>query len=78
MGAVCSSAVTRWWGKQAGKIKMLLQDAVSSALDHAPTLIILDDLDAIISSESEGPEHSTAFVALAEFLGDLIDHYQVP
>lgn len=62
-------------GEQASSIRNLLQDAVSEALDHAPALVILDDLDALLPKE-EGPEPATAVMALAEFLGDLMDLYQ--
>jgi len=54
----------------------VLHNAVSEALDHAPTLIILDDLDALLPKE-EGPEPATIVMALSEFLGDLMDLYQV-
>jgi peroxin-1 len=63
-------------GEQAGSIRNVLHDAISEALDHAPALIILDDLDALLPKE-EGPEPATVVMALAEFLGDLMDLYQV-
>lgn len=63
-------------GEQAGSIRNVLQDAVSEALDHAPALIILDDLDSLLPKE-EGPEPATVVMALSEFLGDLMDLHQV-
>jgi len=63
-------------GEQAGAIRNMLRDAVSEALDHSPALIILDDLDALLPKE-EGPEPATVVMALSEFLGDLMDLYQV-
>lgn len=63
-------------GEQAWAIRNVLHDAVSEALDHAPALIILDDLDALLP-KVEGPEPATIVMALSEFLGDLMDLYQV-
>jgi peroxin-1 len=64
-------------GAEAEMIRRVLDDAVAEAVDHAPSLIILDDLDGLIPGGSEGPEPATTVVALAEFLGDLMDLYQV-
>jgi hypothetical protein len=63
-------------GGEAEMIRRVLEDAVAEAVDHAPSLIILDDLDGLIPGGSEGPEPATTVVALAEFLGDLMDLYQ--
>jgi SpoVK/Ycf46/Vps4 family AAA+-type ATPase len=64
-------------GGEAEMIRRVLEDAIAEAVDHAPSLIILDDLDGLIPGGSEGPEPATTVVALAEFLGDLMDLYQV-
>jgi hypothetical protein len=64
-------------GGEAEMIRRVLEDAVAEAVDHAPSLIILDDLDGLIPGGSEGPEPATTVVALSEFLGDLMDLYQV-
>jgi hypothetical protein len=58
-------------------IQRVLEDVLAEAVNHAPSLIILDDLDGLIPCGLEGPKPATTVVALAEFLGDLIDLYQV-
>ena len=52
---------------------------VSEALEHAPSLIVFDDLDSIIlsTSESEGSQLSASMSAITEFLIDMIDEYEV-
>jgi peroxin-1 len=55
----------------------VLEDVVAEAVNHAPSSIILDDLDGLIPCGLEGPKPATTVVALAEFFGDLIDLYQV-
>jgi hypothetical protein len=64
-------------GGEAGMVWRVLEDVVAEAVNHAPSLIILDDLDGLIPFGLEGPKPATTVVALAEFLGDLIDLYQV-
>lgn len=59
-------------------IRQSLSSYISEALDHAPSLVILDDLDSIIpSSDSEGSQSSGIVIALIEFLTDLLDGYVV-
>lgn len=66
-------------GEQAQAVRAALQDAVFEALRHAPSLIILDDLDMAIpsSSSSENSEPSTSSAVLTEFLSDLLDTLRV-
>ncbi len=64
-------------GGEAGMIQRVLEAVVAEAVNHAPSLIILDDLDGLIPCGLVGPKPATTVVALAEFLGDLIDLYQV-
>ncbi|KAH6765488.1 peroxisome 1 [Perilla frutescens var. hirtella] len=56
-------------------IRQLLSSSISEALDHAPSVIILDDLDSLVSSSSdlEGSQPSSSSAALIEFLADLLD-----
>ncbi|KAL3690911.1 hypothetical protein R1sor_004562 [Riccia sorocarpa] len=61
-------------GEQAMLIREVLHNAVLEAVHHAPSLIILDDLDALLSAgESEGPEPSIAVLSIAEYIADLMD-----
>lgn len=60
------------------RIRGVLQDAVLEAVHHAPSLIILDDLDSLLSAaESDGPEPGVAVLSIAEYLADLMDLCQV-
>ncbi|KAK6916982.1 Peroxisome biogenesis factor 1, N-terminal, psi beta-barrel fold, partial [Dillenia turbinata] len=58
-------------------IRQALSSNISEALDHAPSLVVFDDLDSIFpsSSDSEGPQISNSSFALAKFLVDIIDEY---
>ncbi|GLT59955.1 hypothetical protein SLA2020_327480 [Shorea laevis] len=58
-------------------IRLALSNFVSEALDHSPSVIILDDLDSIIStsSDSEGSQPSNPDVSLVKFLTDIMDEY---
>ncbi|KAK1361426.1 Peroxin-1 [Heracleum sosnowskyi] len=51
---------------------------ISEALDHAPSVIIFDDLDSILatSSDTEGSQPSLSLMALTEFLTDIMDEYE--
>lgn len=64
--------------EQAEVVRDVLWRAVSEALDHTPSVLVLDDLDSAISSssDSEASEHSRSAMGLAEFLADLIDACQ--
>lgn len=71
----CSQLAT----EKALTIRQALSSYISEALDHAPSVVILDDLDSIVSSssDSEGSQPSTSVVALTEFLIDIMDEYGV-
>jgi peroxin-1 len=58
-------------------IRQTLSNYISEALDHAPSVVIFDDLDNILSSssESEGSQPSSSVISLTEFLTDIIDEY---
>ncbi|XP_028794149.1 LOW QUALITY PROTEIN: peroxisome biogenesis protein 1-like [Neltuma alba] len=57
-------------------IRKEVTNNVMEALDHAPSIVIFDDLDSMIStSESEGPQLSMSAAGLASFLTDIIDEY---
>ncbi|KDP37137.1 hypothetical protein JCGZ_06193 [Jatropha curcas] len=63
--------------EKASTIRQALSSYISEALDHAPSLIIFDDLDSIISSssDSEGHQPLASVVALTNFLTDIMDEY---
>ncbi|CAF1788711.1 unnamed protein product, partial [Brassica napus] len=58
-------------------IRQTLSSVIAEGLEHAPSVIILDDLDSIISSSSdnEGSQASNAITMLTKFLTDVIDDY---
>ncbi|CAM8928393.1 unnamed protein product [Rhodiola kirilowii] len=60
--------------EKASNIRQSLSRHISEALDHSPSLIILDDLDSIVSSSYylDGSQASS----LSEFLTDIVDEYQ--
>ncbi|XP_026395273.1 peroxisome biogenesis protein 1-like isoform X1 [Papaver somniferum] len=59
------------------KIQEAISGYISEALDHSPSVVILDDLDSIVSSpsDSEGSQQSSSTIAFIEFLTDLMDEY---
>lgn len=65
-------------GEQADAVREVLSSSMSEALDHAPSIIVLDDLDSVISfsAGSEGSESSGSAIGLAEYLADLMDACQ--
>ncbi|KAG7990266.1 hypothetical protein I3843_02G017200 [Carya illinoinensis] len=69
----CSQLAT----EKASIIRQELSSYISDALDHAPSIVIFDDLDSIISSSSdlEGSQPSISVAALTEFLTDIMDEY---
>ncbi|KAF7828197.1 anaphase-promoting complex subunit 1 isoform X1 [Senna tora] len=57
-------------------IQKEVTNIIMEALDHAPSIVIFDDLDSIIStSDSEGSQPSISAAGLAGFLVDIIDEY---
>ncbi|KAL4559145.1 hypothetical protein LXL04_031279 [Taraxacum kok-saghyz] len=60
-------------------IHQALSSYISEALDHAPSLIVLDDLDSIISSPntSQDIHSSPSSTLLLEFLTGILDEYEV-
>ena len=65
--------------EKAPSIRQTLSRCITEALDNAPSLVIFDDLDSIISSnsDSEGSQSSSPMTALTEFLTDIIDEHGV-
>lgn len=71
----CSSLAS----EKSTTIHQAISAYISEALDHAPSVIIFDDLDSILatSSDSEGSQPSLSLMALTEFLTDIMDEYEV-
>ena len=71
----CSELV----GEPVQAIRGALERAISQALRHSPSLIILDDLDMAIPSNSnpDSRELSTTSAVLTEFLADILDAFRV-
>ncbi|KAI4306343.1 hypothetical protein L6164_029630 [Bauhinia variegata] len=58
-------------------IRQELANHVTEALDHAPSIVIYDDLDSIIStSDSEGSQPTMSITGLTGFLVDIIDEHR--
>lgn len=59
-------------------IRQELANHVSEALNHAPSIVIFDDLDSIISTpDSDGSQPSISVAGLTDFLVDIMDEYGV-
>lgn len=64
--------------EKSATIRQALSGYVSEALDHAPSVVIFDDLDSIISSSTdlEGSQPPSSVIELAQFLTDIMDEYE--
>ncbi|KAM7258098.1 hypothetical protein ACFE04_013839 [Oxalis oulophora] len=64
-------------GKKPSTILQEIYKFLTEALDHAPSLVIFDDLDSIISSSSNSgnPQISSTVDALTQFFADIMDEY---
>ncbi|KAK9698166.1 hypothetical protein RND81_08G086300 [Saponaria officinalis] len=62
---------------EKASIRQMLCDHLSEALDNAPSIIVFDDLDSIVTSgvDTEGSQMSASVVALAKFIAEIIDEY---
>ncbi|WVZ23562.1 hypothetical protein V8G54_002106 [Vigna mungo] len=57
-------------------IRQELANHVTEAVNHAPSVVIFDDLDSIISSpDSEGSQQPISVAGLTDFLVDIMDEY---
>lgn len=64
--------------EKGATVRHALSSFISEALDHAPSVVILDDLDSIVStsSSSDGSQpYNPDNTALTKFLADIIDEY---
>ncbi|KAL6965453.1 hypothetical protein U1Q18_036505 [Sarracenia purpurea var. burkii] len=64
--------------EKSSTVRQSLSGYVSEALEHAPSVVIFDDLDSIIShsTELEGSQPSSYIVELTHFLSDIMDEYE--
>ncbi|KAK1280221.1 Peroxisome biogenesis protein 1 [Acorus gramineus] len=67
----CSKLAT----EKSQTIRQAVTSCISEALVHAPSIVIFDDLDCIVSSDPEAPQSSNITTALVEFLADAMDEY---
>jgi SpoVK/Ycf46/Vps4 family AAA+-type ATPase len=59
-------------------IRQELANHITEAINHAPSVVIFDNLDSIIStSDSEGSQPSMSVAGLTDFLVDIMDEYGV-
>lgn len=65
--------------EKSSTIRQALSGFVSEALDHAPSVVIFDDIDSITSSPAdlEGSQPSSSSVELTQFLTNIMDEYAV-
>ncbi|CAI8617451.1 unnamed protein product [Vicia faba] len=57
-------------------IRQELANHITEAINHAPSVVIFDDLDSIISTpDSEGSQPSMSVAGLTDFLADILDEY---
>eukprot|EP00898_Chlorokybus_atmophyticus_P005332 jgi/Chlat1/57/ChrspC240389S00935 len=76
--SLCHSVVLRCnelVGEQPEKLEESLKRIVQEAVDYAPSVVILDDLDAILPA-SEGGAASESNAALSGYLCELMDNCQ--
>ncbi|KAJ0805322.1 putative AAA+ ATPase domain, ATPase, AAA-type, core, aspartate decarboxylase-like domain superfamily [Helianthus annuus] len=61
-------------------IQQAVSSYISEALDHAPSLVVLDDLDSIIASPNNSEDHhsssSSSSTVLMDFLTGILDEYE--
>ncbi|PNX60601.1 peroxisome biogenesis protein 1-like, partial [Trifolium pratense] len=59
-------------------IRQELANHITEAINHAPSVVIFDNLDSIISTpDSEGSQPSMPVAGLTDFLVDIMDEYGV-
>ncbi|KAH9621814.1 hypothetical protein KSS87_007417 [Heliosperma pusillum] len=58
-------------------VRQMLCHHLSEALDNAPSIVVFDDLDSIITSsgDTEGSQMSASVVSLASFIAEIMDEY---
>jgi peroxin-1 len=64
---------------KAKETRQTIEDCISEALLHSPSVIIFDDLDNIISvsSDPQVSQSSSSSDSLVRYLTDILDEYKV-
>lgn len=59
--------------------RQTIEDSISEALLHSPSIIIFDDLDNVISvsSDPQVSQLSNSSDSLVRYLADILDEYKV-
>ncbi|CAO2177330.1 unnamed protein product [Urochloa humidicola] len=63
---------------KAKETRQAIEDSISEALLHSPSIIIFDDLDSVISvsSDPQVPQSSSSSDSLVRYLADIMDEYK--
>ena len=61
------------------EMRQAIEDSISEALLHSPSIIIFDDLDSVISvsSDPQVSQSSSSSDSLVRYLADIMDEYKV-
>ena len=64
---------------KAKETRQIIEDSISEALLHSPSIIIFDDLDNVISvsSDPQVSQSSGSSDSLVRYLTDILDEYKV-
>lgn len=63
--------------EKQSSIRHAISGYISEALDHAPSVVIFDDIDSIVTSSSNSEEQfSFSSGALTQFFVDILDEYE--
>lgn len=64
--------------KQSTTINQAISGYISEALDHAPSVLIFDDLDSLVSysTDLDGSRQSASSAVFTQFLEDMWDEYE--
>ncbi|KAL5231929.1 hypothetical protein ABZP36_030705 [Zizania latifolia] len=63
---------------KANETRKTIEDSISEALLHSPSIIIFDDLDNVVSvsSDPQAPQSSSSSDSVARYLADIMDEYK--
>ncbi len=64
---------------KAKETKQTIEDSISEALLHAPSVILFDDMDNVVSvsSDPQAPQSSSSSDSIVRYLVDIMDEYKV-
>nr|BAD09074.1 putative peroxisome biogenesis protein PEX1 [Oryza sativa Japonica Group] len=63
---------------KAKETKQTIEDSISEALLHAPSVILFDDMDNVVSvsSDPQAPQSSSSSDSIVRYLADIMDEYK--